>query len=106
MKSRLHRHLADSAMDWYLRTQLKSTPEIKISITVEEGCWGTCEQIGSKYKITVNPHQSVRDFVATVMHELTHVKQWETGIYQGTGERECKNVEYKLADQAWTEGAL
>jgi hypothetical protein len=106
MRSRLQKYLAESALDWYLKNQLKSRPEIKILIVEREGCWGTCEQIGSRYKITISPHQSVRDFIATVMHELIHVKQWETGIWQGTGERECKKLEYKFADQAWSEGVF
>ena len=85
---------------------MKSRPQIKIMIKDIEGCWGLCEQIGSRYKITVSPNQTIRDFTATIMHELVHVKQWETGDWQGTGERECKKLEYKLADQAWSEGAI
>ncbi len=65
-------------------------------------CWGEAEQIcEGEYRIKVCTNQSLRDFVATVMHELVHVQQWETGVWKGDGEKEAEKRQYKLADEYW-----
>ena len=58
------------------------------------------------YRIMVAHYQSVRDFVATLVHELIHVKQWETGKWTGNGEKECERLQYKLTDKIWKKGIL
>ena len=58
------------------------------------------------YDIEINFNQSLRDFVATIVHEMVHVKQYATGKWKGTGEREASNLQYKLTDKLWKENIL
>ena len=70
-------------------------------------CWGTCEEGDDSFNITIaNDQESVRDFVATITHEMVHVKQYVTGKWKGTGEREASNLQYKLTDKLWKENIL
>ena len=39
--------------------------------------------------------------MATITHELVHVNQWETGEWEGDGEKEAEMFQYILADQIW-----
>jgi len=71
-------------------------------------CWGTCFE-GSKnhhYIIEVAKDQTLKDFVATVAHEMVHVKQWETGRWRGDGEAEAERLQYQLANKMWKHGVL
>jgi len=81
---------------------------IHVKIKQQKDCWGTCEE-GNKdrsYIITVDSGQSIRDFVATIIHEMVHVKQYATGKWKGTGEREAEKLQYKLTDKLWKEDIL
>ena len=67
-----------------------------------EDCWGDSEQVSrDSYGITVCTDQSLRDFVATLCHEMIHVNQWVTGKWEGDGEEECEKRQYELADKYW-----
>ena len=48
--------------------------------------------------------QYLRDFVATLMHELVHVLQWERDEWEDDGEKEAEDKQYELADEFWKEG--
>ena len=70
-------------------------------------CWGACDEVSrGEYSITVVARQSLRDFIATVAHEMVHVKQWETGRWSGDGEKEAERLQYKLADKIWEEDVI
>jgi hypothetical protein len=72
-------------------------------------CWGTCvddEEEYNEFHLTIANDQSIRDFVATITHEMIHVKQYATGKWRGDGEKECERLQYKLADKLWNEGIL
>ena len=73
-----------------------------------DDCWGTCEESGKKlsYNITIGTDQPIRDFVATIVHEMVHVKQYATKKWKGTGEREANKLQYKLTDKLWRQGIL
>tara|TARA_R100001082_G_scaffold110949_2_gene92560 strand:- start:118 stop:441 length:324 start_codon:yes stop_codon:yes gene_type:complete len=58
------------------------------------------------YVIEVSIDQSLRDFVATVVHEMVHVKQWLRQRWWKDGEGEANRLQYKLADKFWKEGLL
>ena len=82
---------------------------IDISGLQIEDWWGDCEEDDKNeacYVININPRQSLRDFVATVVHEMVHVKQWVTGEYQGEGELEANQLQYKLTDKMWKENVI
>jgi len=67
-------------------------------------CWGSCEQhdweVGA-YVIHVATDQPLRDFVATIVHEMVHVRQWVFGKWRGNGEKEALRLQYKIADKIW-----
>jgi hypothetical protein len=74
-------------------------------------CWGTCVDSFndidmSSFDITIANDQSIRDFVATIIHEMVHVNQYITGEWDGDGESEAEYWQYKLADKFWKEGVL
>ena len=70
-------------------------------------CMGTCvDNDEGGYDIEINFNQSLRDFVATIVHEMVHVKQYVTGEWKGTGEREANKLQYKLTDKLWKENIL
>jgi hypothetical protein len=56
------------------------------------------------YVIDLNYEQDLRDFVATIMHELVHLQQYETGEWVDDGEGEADNRQYDLADEFWEQG--
>ena len=64
-------------------------------------CWGDSEQVNEyTYAIRVCTEQPLRDTVATLCHEMIHVKQWVTGIWDEPtyGEKECEEKQYEMAD--------
>ena len=83
--------------------------EIHLSTSAQLGCWGMAWQHEDKdnpYCISVAEDQSLRDFVATIAHELIHVKQWLRGGYVGDGEAEAESEQYEMADAMWMEGVV
>ena len=70
-------------------------------------CYGTCvDNDDGGYDIEICFNQALRDIVATIVHEMVHVKQYVTGKWKGTGEREASNLQYKLTDKLWKENLL
>ena len=71
-------------------------------------CYGMCEEgtVPNTYIIHVARDQTLRDWVATLVHEMIHVNQWETGEWTGDGEKECTDLQYKITDLLWKEGVL
>ena len=54
-----------------------------------------------------HPYQPLRDFVATIVHEMIHVAQWEKNEwYETDGEKECEDLQYKLTDELWRKNIL
>tara|TARA_B100001059_G_scaffold76184_1_gene73762 strand:- start:8101 stop:8310 length:210 start_codon:yes stop_codon:yes gene_type:complete len=58
------------------------------------------------YCISVAEDQSLRNFIATIAHELIHVRQWVHDKYMGDGEEEAKEDQFKWADEIWNEGVV
>ena len=71
-------------------------------------CWGECWQDDGKhrYGISVCTAQTLRDFIATITHECVHIRQYETGEWEGDGEREAEDLQYTIADELWKDGVL
>ncbi len=46
------------------------------------------------------------DFLATLMHEMVQVHQWERDEWEGDGKKEAEQKQYKLADEFWKEGLI
>ena len=87
--------------------------DLKICKYVTHQCWGTCIEHGTDnwplvtwFNITVANDQTIRDFVATLIHELIHVNQYITGEWEGDGEKECEEKQFVIADEIWENGVL
>ncbi len=87
---------------------LDAIVKVKVGKYSDFKCWGTCSE-GNKenhYTIEIAKDQSLRGFIATVVHEMVHVKQWETGKWRGDGEAEAERLQYKLTDELWKENVI
>jgi len=94
--------------EWCVNHFCLNGVDVKFRLEKYKDCWGYCTE-GNKehsYNIKIATDQIFRDFVATVVHEMVHVMQWETGIWKGEGEREASRLQYKLTDKLWQEGIL
>ena len=102
--------LASKVIEWcrdFFSISEDITINFKLDLYEDLDCWGVCEQMDDKvYIISVSSDQSLRDFVATTVHEVVHVKQWETGVWDGDGETEAKKLEYEVTDRMWLEGVI
>ena len=103
--------ICHSVIDWCFHKKIiKRNVDIHVRICKYKTfrCYGTCVDTDTKdlYKITVADDQSIRDFVATLIHELIHVNQYVTGKWKGDGEKECERRQYPLTDKCWKEGVI
>ena len=98
------RRIVDKVILWCFKYyKIKTNINVRIGKFKDYDCWGTCEETdgSNKYVITVANDQNIRDFVATVIHEMIHIKQFVTGNCRGDGENECDRLQYKLTDKLW-----
>jgi hypothetical protein len=82
---------------------------INVILKRESDWWGECgeETEENHYGIMICSKQPLRDFVATIVHEMIHVAQWEKNEwYETDGEKECEELQYKLTDELWKENVL
>ena len=106
--SKYHKEIALQTAEWCIDYFGLCEAAINFRLEKYKDCWGYCIE-GNKehsYNIKIATDQIFRDFVATVVHEMVHVMQWETGIWKGEGEREASRLQYKLTDKLWQEGIL
>jgi len=81
---------------------------IRLRLGPYRNCYGSCVE-GTKehsYDIEIAYNQGLRDIVATIVHEIVHVKQWETDKWKGDGEGEANAIQYWLTDKIWKEGII
>ena len=103
---KFERDVAEKTVAWCLSHFNINDVDIRMNIRRDES-WGYCEEDGdNKFTIVVDPEQTLRDFVASIVHEMVHLNQYITGEYRGTGEAEAKYFQYRLTDKLWNEGAL
>ena len=111
-----YRQVAESAIQWFFTKFDLHNPSylIRLNLTKYEDlqCWGESFQVDDivyerrEYVISISTDQNFRDFVATLMHELVHVQQWELDDWEGDGEKEAESRQYELADEFWKEGLI
>ena len=103
------RQYSKKVVEWFLKKyNLEAKVKIKLVFYEKIECWG-CMEEGSKrneYTIWLAKDQPLREFIATLVHEMVHVKQYERKKWAGTGEAEANRLQYKLADKIWVEGIL
>ena len=105
------KEIATKVVEWFLKyfhRLLANNVNIYVTLRPYVDCWGYCVEGSTEhsYRIMVVHEQSVRDFVATLVHEMVHVMQWETKEWTDDGEGECERMQYMLADQLWNEGTI
>ena len=85
---------------------------VKICKYVTHQCWGSVVDSGGEitsmtmFDMTIANNQSIRDFVATIVHEMVHINQYITGEWEGDGEKECEEKQYAIADKIWKKGVI
>ena len=111
-------HVAVCAIRWFLeRYELDRdwedirTFRLNISDSETLDCWGElgearADSIEDDYTMSVAVDQSLRNFIATIMHEMIHVLQWERDDWESDGEEEAENLEYQLTDEYWKSDRL
>lgn len=112
------REIAEKVIRWCLENGVVSpivgsdiNIKLKICKYATYDCWGTCIESGDKswywsFNITIANDQSIRDFVATIVHEIVHVNQYVTGEWEGDGEKECEEKQYAITDEIWNSGTF
>ena len=111
-----YRQVSESAIQWFFTKFDLHNPSYFITLNLTKyydlQCWGESFQVDildlkrREYVISVATDQNFRDFVATLMHELVHVHQWELDKWEGDGEKEAEQKQYELADEFWKEGLI
>ena len=111
--------VAEKAIRWFLKKHdlIDNDPHefgyrnIELSLKKYEhiSCWGSCLQKkygGTTYAMEIAVDQPLRSFIATVMHEMIHILQWETLQWEGDGEKEAEDKQYELTDEFWKAGLI
>jgi hypothetical protein len=111
-----YRKLVEDIIDWFLTKFDLHDPSHSIKINLSNydklQCWGETFQVDDldlnrrEYVISIATDQGLRDFIATLMHELVHLHQWERDEWEGDGEKEAEDKQYGLADEYWKEGLI
>jgi len=74
-----------------------------------EDCYGDCVDGDEDncYNITIaTSTRPIRDLVSTIVHEMIHLNQYVTGVWEGDGEQEASELEYELTDKFWKQGKI
>lgn len=109
------RDVAEKAIRWALSGPIliSTTPDLSIKVKicqyVTHQCWGSVvedNEENTAFSMTIANNQGLRDYIATIMHEMIHVNQYVTQKWDGDGEREAEYWQYKMADMFWTNGEL
>ena len=105
-----YRKLVEDAIEWFVgKYDFDDGCNFTVNLKTYESmdCYGETQQfMKNKYEINLATDQGLRDFLATLMHELVHVHQWERGDWEDDGEQEAEDKQYKLADEFWKEGLI
>ncbi len=104
------RFMTHSVVDWCINHFNLDVHETDINVKLFyeiKDYNGTCvDNDAGGYDITISLNQSLRDIVATIVHEMVHLKQYVTGEWQGNGEDECEQLQYELTDKLWKENVI
>ena len=107
-----HRDIAQTTIDWAISRLGLSEFEFDIILTIKslDGYFGECyparDAHRPRYIIKINPDQSLRNFIGTIVHEMIHVRQYLEGEWTHDGERECGELEMLLTDELWRQGLI
>jgi len=104
------RQAVSVATAWFARFAMHNAERVVIEIRIQRlaDSWGwvsESESVPSVYFVALERRQSLRSMLATLLHELTHVQQYESGRWIGDGESEAISAEV-LADAVWLAGLV
>lgn len=95
-----------AAAEWFATLNPESAAVVSVELCTVEGAWGWCEQLdGGGYSIALDNRSGLRLLLQTLMHELQHVRQFESDEWIGDGEEQAAAAEV-LADAAWLIGLI
>ena len=102
----MNNELFEDMVAWFFEMQNMEGVTVEVELKDTMNAWGDSQQCeddegNTYYDIRVCLNQPLRDVVATLMHELVHVQQWEEDDWEGDGEKEAKSRQYELADAYW-----
>ena len=115
--TKLQRDLAIKVVEWYIKKILPRmrTLDITVNLTncIKYGAYGYCTEGDSNRDFEIEVDKSLRlyDFVSTLTHELTHMKQYARGEmkYMPDGRTRWKKKIYSdisYADSPWEKEAF
>jgi len=115
--TKLQRDLAIKVVEWYIKKILPRmrTLDITVNLTncIKYGAYGYCTEGDSNrdFEIEVDKTLRLYDFVSTLTHELTHMKQYARGEmkYMSDGRTRWKKKIYSdisYADSPWEKEAF
>ncbi len=96
------------AADWFAGIAMPDTGQVVVRIEIKRttDSWGWVSKGGgSLYFMVLDPRQTLRSLLQTLMHELLHLRQYERGSWRGDGETEAASAEV-LADAVWLAGLV
>ncbi len=111
-------HVAVCAIRWFLERYALDgdwdetrTFTLNLSDYATMKCYGELSEwrtdnTHDDYTMSIAVDQSLRDFIATIMHEMIHIKQWELDDWEDDGEKEAELLQYELTDEYWKSGRL
>ena len=124
------KELAQNVVSWYLNTVMPRMKTLDITVNLtncyKKGAYGYCMMgdTNREFEIEIDKNLRLYDFVSTLCHELTHLKQyargemkqldcgkirWKKTVYSDVSyddspwEKEAFKVENKLAMQCFEE---
>jgi len=111
--SRNDQRIAFDVVSWFMENKMEDNGEIVggIDINVEictydkYKCYGSCDitediWTPTSFEITVDKDQEIRDYVATIMHEMIHARQWVRNFTSNAGgEQEAEKYQYQYTDE-------
>ena len=102
------REMALAVCSYCLREfKIGKMPKLEVKIIDLDDCCGWhIPRLDGSQRIVIGKDQSLRDFGATIVHEMVHAKQHFTGEWSGSGELEAKRLQYKIIDEIWKKGLI
>ena len=107
------KRIVSNIINWYLDNVIVTKTDITIKVEMckwsKYRCHGSCVDTGPAIDITIatdKKNKSIREFVATVVHEMVHTNQYITGNWSGDGEDEAEKMQYKITDRLWKAGII
>ena len=109
------REITEKVIRWCFKNKVVTRHGIDINVKIcqyiTHQCWGSVVEAEdnwsyTEFDMTIANNQSIRDFVATIAHEMVHVNQYVTGEWEGDGEKEAEDRQYVIADEIWKDGII